>query len=128
MASVHRVQANLKRYRAAVLKAACEGRLVPTEAEVARREGRSYETGGQLLRRILVKRQTRWSGRGNYTDASLPERADLPPDPGGMDLDDARRGRRGQGRYHQRPKEETRARADRALPESCKRSTWVSRR
>ena len=30
--ALRRVQANLKRYRAAVLKAACEGRLVPTEA------------------------------------------------------------------------------------------------
>jgi type I restriction enzyme S subunit len=33
VAAVRRVQANLKRYRAAVLKAACEGRLVPTEGE-----------------------------------------------------------------------------------------------
>jgi type I restriction enzyme S subunit len=32
VAALRRVQANLKRYRAAVLKAACEGRLVPTEA------------------------------------------------------------------------------------------------
>ena len=30
--ALRRVQANLKRYRAAVLKAACEGRLVPTDA------------------------------------------------------------------------------------------------
>jgi type I restriction enzyme S subunit len=30
VAALHRVQANLKRYRAAVLKAACEGCLVPT--------------------------------------------------------------------------------------------------
>jgi type I restriction enzyme S subunit len=36
-AALKRVQANLKRYRASVLKAACEGRLVPTEAELARR-------------------------------------------------------------------------------------------
>jgi type I restriction enzyme S subunit len=33
IAALRRVQANLKRYRAAVLKAACEGRLVPTENE-----------------------------------------------------------------------------------------------
>lgn len=31
--ALKRVQANLKRYRAAVLKAACEGKLVPTEAD-----------------------------------------------------------------------------------------------
>src|ERR1039458_9270958 len=36
VAALRRVQANLKRYRAAVLKAACEGRLVPTEAELAK--------------------------------------------------------------------------------------------
>jgi type I restriction enzyme S subunit len=32
VAALKRAQANLKRYRAAVLKAACEGKLVPTEA------------------------------------------------------------------------------------------------
>ena len=48
VAALRRVQANLKRYRAAVLKAACEGRLVPTEAELAeagKRESRRFETG-----------------------------------------------------------------------------------
>jgi len=34
VAALRRAQANLKRYRAAVLKAACEGRLVPTEARI----------------------------------------------------------------------------------------------
>ncbi len=33
VAALRRVQANLKRYRAAILKAACEGRLVPTKAK-----------------------------------------------------------------------------------------------
>lgn len=51
-AAIERTQANLKRYRAAILKAACEGRLVPTEAELARAEGRKYETGEQLLQKI----------------------------------------------------------------------------
>jgi type I restriction enzyme, S subunit len=60
VAALKRVQANLKRYRAAVLKAACEGRLVPTEAELARREGRSYEPASVLLERILVDRRSRW--------------------------------------------------------------------
>ena len=40
MAALRRVQSNLKRYRAAVLKAACEGKLVPTEAELAKVQGR----------------------------------------------------------------------------------------
>ena len=39
IAALERARANLKRYRASVLKAACEGRLVPTEAELARAEG-----------------------------------------------------------------------------------------
>ena len=60
VAALKRVQANLKRYRAAVLKAACEGRLVPTEAELARKEGRNYETGEQLLARILKERRAKW--------------------------------------------------------------------
>ena len=55
-----RVQANLKRYRAAILKAACEGRLVPAEAELARREGRPYEPANELLKRILAERRARW--------------------------------------------------------------------
>src|SRR5207237_4046681 len=36
--ALRRVQANLKRYRSAILKAASEGRVVATEAELARRE------------------------------------------------------------------------------------------
>ena len=60
VAALERARANLKRYRAAVLKAACEGRLVPTEAELARAEDRGYETGEQLLTRILAERRARW--------------------------------------------------------------------
>ncbi len=55
-----RAQANLKRYRASVLKAAVEGRLVPTEAELARQEGREYEPASVLLARILAERKLRW--------------------------------------------------------------------
>src|SRR5690606_15012393 len=60
VAALERVRANLKRYRASVLKAACEGRLVPTEAQLARREGRDYEPADVLLERILRERRTRW--------------------------------------------------------------------
>lgn len=60
VAALKRGKANLKRYRAAVLKAACEGRLVPTEAELARAEGRTYESGEELLARILKQRRARW--------------------------------------------------------------------
>jgi len=58
--ALKRVQANLKRYRAAVLKAAVEGRLVPTEAELARREGRSYDRASELLDGLLAERRARW--------------------------------------------------------------------
>jgi len=55
---LRRVQRNLKRYRAAVLKAAVEGRLVP------RGRGdptdRPHETGAELLQRILAERRRKW--------------------------------------------------------------------
>ena len=57
--ALKRVQANLKRYRASVLKAACEGRLVPTEAELARAEGRDYEPADIFLERVLAERRAR---------------------------------------------------------------------
>jgi len=60
VALLERVEQNLKRYRASVLKAAVEGRLVPTEAELARREERSYESASDLLKRILAERKARW--------------------------------------------------------------------
>jgi type I restriction enzyme S subunit len=60
VALLERVEEDLKRYRASVLKAAVEGRLVPTEAELARREGRSYEPASELLKRILAERKTHW--------------------------------------------------------------------
>lgn len=60
VASLERVQRNLERYRASVLKAAVEGRLVPTEAQLARQEGRDYEPASELLKRILAERKTRW--------------------------------------------------------------------
>jgi type I restriction enzyme, S subunit len=78
VAGLRRVQANLKRYRAAVLKAACEGKLVPTEAELARQEGRSYETGDQLLERILTERREKWQGRGSFVEPAAPEATALP--------------------------------------------------
>ena len=73
VAALRRVQANLKRYRAAVLKAACEGRLVPTEAELARAEGRPFESGQQLLARILTERRQNWQGRGNFKEPDGPD-------------------------------------------------------
>lgn len=72
VANLKRVKANLKRYKASVLKDAVEGRLVSTEAEFARREGRSFETGEQLLQRILEARRSQWKGRGKYREPTEP--------------------------------------------------------
>ena len=72
VANLQRVKANLKRYKASVLKAAVEGRLVETEASIAQREGRSYETGEQLLQRILEERRVKWTGRGKYKPPVQP--------------------------------------------------------
>jgi len=73
VANLKRVKANLKRYKAAVLKAAVEGRLVPTEAELARKEGRDYTTGEQLLKRILETRREEWKGKAKYKEPSPRE-------------------------------------------------------
>ena len=60
-ATLERVRRRLKRYRASILKAAVEGRLVPTEAELARADGRDYEPASVLLERILAARRQRWA-------------------------------------------------------------------
>ena len=82
VAALSRVQANLRRYRASVLKAACEGKLVPTEAELARAEGRDYEAADQLLERILAEGRARWEAqenrRGKYKEPTAPNTSDLP--------------------------------------------------
>jgi type I restriction enzyme S subunit len=96
VAALRRVQANLHRYRAAVLKAACEGRLVPTEAELVgrdRRARRSYESGAQLLQRILKQRRDQFTrrslgegrvaGKGKYKEPAAPNTTGLPQLPEG---------------------------------------------
>ena len=74
VAALKRAQANLKRYRASLLKAACEGRLVPTEAELARAEDRDYEPARRLLgahpsrasRPLGVPAQAPWQVQGAH--------------------------------------------------------------
>ena len=87
VAALRRAQANLKRYRASVLRAACSGELAPTEAELARAEGREYEPAGVLLERILAERRARWDAqekrRGKYKEPAAPDTSDLPPLPEG---------------------------------------------
>ena len=77
------MQANLKRYRASVLKSACEGRLVPTEAELARAGGRTFETGAEVLQRILAERRSAWSGKGKFKEPSDPNAEFCPEVPEG---------------------------------------------
>ncbi len=101
IAALERVKKALKRYRASVLKAAVEGRLVPTEAELARREGRTYEPASVLLERILKERRRRWEEaelakmtaagklpkdegwKKKYTEPVAPNTTDLPDLPEG---------------------------------------------
>ncbi len=101
VATLERVQRNLKRYRASVLKAAVEGRLVPTEAELARAEGRDYEPASVLLGRILAERRRRWEEaelakmkakgktpkndkwKAKYKEPVAPDTSDLPDLPEG---------------------------------------------
>lgn len=100
-ATLERVQRNLERYRASVLKAAVEGRLVPTEAELAKKEGRSYEPASVLLKRILAERRRRWEEaelaklkakgkppaddrwKAKYQEPAAPDTTDLPELPEG---------------------------------------------
>ena len=74
VANLQRVKANLKRYKASVLKAAVEGSLVETEDALARREGRTYETGEQLLQRVLDERRATWALKKKYVEPVIAER------------------------------------------------------
>jgi type I restriction enzyme S subunit len=83
VAALRRVQANLKRYRTAILKAACEGRLVPTEAELAKKETRKFESAEALLARILAERRQNWQGRGSFVEPAAPDATKLDKLPDG---------------------------------------------
>ncbi len=101
VASLKAAQAKLKAYRASVLKAAVEGRLVPTEAALARAEKRDFESADVLLKRILSERRRRWEEaelakmkaagrapkdekwRAKYEEPKAPEAKGLPPLPEG---------------------------------------------
>lgn len=101
IATLEAAQAKLKAYRVSVLKAAVEGRLVSTEAVLARAEKRDFEPADALLRRILSERRRRreeaelaklkaagksssddrWKAR--YEEPKLAEAKDLPELPEG---------------------------------------------
>ena len=75
--------ANLKRYKAAVLKAAVEGRLVETEAAQAGRTGLGFEIAEELLSKLgsepqSTKRAGRLWGSGHVPELTEGERSNLP--------------------------------------------------
>lgn len=96
VAVLERVRANLKRYRAAVLKAAVEGRLT----EQWRAEHPDAEPASVLLERILTERRSRWEAdqlarfeaagkkppkgwKDKYRQPAAPDTANLPELPKG---------------------------------------------
>ena len=78
VATLEKVQVKLKAARASVLKAAVEGRLVPTEADLARAQGRSYEPASVLLDRILAERKEKWPKGKKYKPPVEPDTEGLP--------------------------------------------------
>ncbi len=95
--AMKRIQANLKRYKAAVLKAAVEGKLT----EQWRKEHPAVEPADKLLKRILVERRAKWeaeelakmkakrikpkddSWKKKYKEPAGPDMANLPDLPEG---------------------------------------------
>lgn len=97
VASFKRIQANLKRYKAAVLKAAVEGKLT----EQWRKNHPDVEPADQLPKRILAERRTKWeaeelakmkakgikpkddSWKKKYKEPAAPDTTNLPELPEG---------------------------------------------
>ena len=78
VAALKRIQANLRRYRASVLKAACEGRLAPQDP--------ADEPADRLLARILAERRARWEAEHpgkKYVEPTAPVTDGLPELPVG---------------------------------------------
>jgi type I restriction enzyme S subunit len=98
VAELETAQKKLARYRQSLLKAAVEGTLTADwRAERAQRD-ETFETGPQLLERILRERRTRWEEkqlakfeaqgktpprgwRDEYATPAVPDTAGLPPLP-----------------------------------------------
>ena len=89
IAALRRAQAKLKRYRAAVLKAAVEGKLT----EAWRDEHPTTEPASKLLERILVERRAKWEAdlkakgkdpaKVRYVEPAKPDVESLPELPEG---------------------------------------------
>lgn len=98
VAALKRIKANLKRYKASVLKAAAEGKLT----EEWRKAHPEIEPASELLKRILTERRKKWeedyinkyvevhghapkdgSWKKKYKEPTLPDTANLPELPKG---------------------------------------------
>src|SRR5437773_1922388 len=81
VAGLSAAQRRARKFRSALLQAAVSGRLVPTEAHVAVRDGRTYQSGRELLAEVLGHQG---SCRGNPRAASVgPDTTRLPSLPEG---------------------------------------------
>ncbi len=98
VAALKRIQANLKRYKASVLKAAVEGKLT----EEWRKKNPKVEPASELLKRILTERRKKWeedyvnkyvgahghapnddSWKKKYKEPASPDTSNLPELPEG---------------------------------------------
>ncbi len=113
VAALERIKVKLKRYRAAVLKAAVEGRLT-TEW---RAKNPPKETGPQLLERILRERRCNWEAdqlaafekagkkppagwKDKYKEPAGPDETNLPELPEALVLGERASGRQGTAWRH----------------------------
>jgi type I restriction enzyme S subunit len=77
VAALKRIQANLKRYKASVLKAAVEGKLT----EQWRKEHPDVEPTSELLKHIFAERRKKWeeeNPRKKYVEPESPDKKELP--------------------------------------------------
>ncbi len=82
VAALKRIKANLKRYKASVLKAAVEGKLT----EEWRKNNPDVEPASELLKRILPERRRKWeeaNPKKKYKDPAAPYTSNLPELPEG---------------------------------------------
>jgi type I restriction enzyme S subunit len=82
VAGLKRVKANLKRYKASVLKAAVEGKLT----EEWRKAHSTVESGAELLKRILAERKKKWEEKNPgkiYKEPVAPDTSNRPELPEG---------------------------------------------
>ncbi len=80
--ALKRIKANLKRYKASVLKAAVEGKLT----EEWRRQNPDVESARELLKHILAERRKKWEKEHpgkKYKEPAAPDTSNLPELPKG---------------------------------------------